>query len=521
MKKLTFYLPSEHAERVLNKMGEMWDNGVIPINPTSDLFNAVIGSWARRAHVNPLVITDRCVVLAKHMEKNSENETEKGRHWLTMKPLTYQTAFSAFKSALHAKDLEDYEEILQIAKNADQFLQYLNWRAKDGRDEATPTYSMYSIVSQWYSKSITAIHMGLENERSVLSDAGLEFIGSTDDGIDGVLEDAFSRLNALIEDVETSVAVSENTYQATGMDIYSHVLRAWAGAPLNSQADEEVSKILKKVISLHNEGNPFANPTSEMFEIAIKVLVRSRKQTKIEEARGLMKKLEALHLDGVPNCKPSIDLYRLLIASLEDNKDILEGMSKIYDSNIVDDLQEKYGGNTLSFHELLELWRDSPEDAAIWAESTLFKVVEEGPTSESAELLKAKNFNAVVKLWIEADKIERAENLVQFMEESDLHSTQPDALSYHLLMGGWTRSDPSTAYEKSINALKKIESPSGVSYTLVLEALINSNKDDGIKEAEKMYKGLNSNKDENGIWPNSAMGNKILEGKALITFPWS
>jgi pentatricopeptide repeat protein len=192
-------------------------------------------------------------------------------------------------------------------------------------------------------------------------------------------------------------------------------------------------------------GHPSMVPTVDMFELTINALIRNDSPENTREALELLKEQEMLHMEGNPSYKPSIKLYRSMIAAFKDNSReismLLNQMTMLYDSNIFDELKEK-NSTTLGFSEIFEIWTtvdNARSDAASWGESVLLKVANgvketNSRCSESTKILRTSNFNTVIKTWLEAGKLHRAESLLQEMENLSKHrllnDIKPDHLRY-------------------------------------------------------------------------------------------
>ena len=445
-------MDSLNAERILTKMGELYEDGKLNTMPTPDLYNAVIGSWARRSQSMPFDAPARCAAILKHMEGIADNNihAEEGHDnsslhvkWkdFNVDEKSYQITFGAFKSALHCREITESEDAFNIATQADELLQHLIDRVKYGKDEAIPNGEIYATVAACYCKGIELLAAEIEQEQHILKEAGVDFVGIKRTA-DVKLSSVLARLNLLLEEMESGFE-RHDINPDLSLNAYMEVLKAWSLVTLNPDAQEEMLRIFRRVIDLYKHGEHNLSPTSEMFETVIHALLRNRTPSNVYEAIELLKEQQRLHLAGNPMCKPSIQNYRSIVAALEDKPQevaaILKQMTLLYESNVMD---EKTGNTSLGFHELLELWHKVDKtggDAASWAESILLRVAKDvhesnSRYSESTKLLRTKNFNAVIKAWLETGEVglNRAANLFDEMDELGNHPLLSDVKPDHL-----------------------------------------------------------------------------------------
>jgi hypothetical protein len=276
----------------------------------------------------------------------------------------------------------------------------------------------------------------------VLQEAGLAFIGVHDNGSNDQLSTALQRLDSLLEEMEAGYDLHPIESNLS-IHAYTEVLRAFTSSLAFQEYGEKAVQILKRLITLYDDDHDNMSPTSEMFAMVIDALLKNSSVNKFNEASELLKLQEQLYNDGNPSCKPTIKLYRSMLDACthdpEEAASLLKRMTFLYESNVVDELSDQRGNTSLSFNEILELWSevDDHSDAASWAESMLLKVannVEQTSTrcSGSTSILRTKNFDAVIKAWIEAGEIHRAEKLLEEMERLSKHRLLLDLKPGHL-----------------------------------------------------------------------------------------
>jgi len=384
------------------------------------------------------IADNNLIVHAEEGQDNSELSVKWSKFHVDEK--SYLITFGAFKSSLHCRELTESEDAFIIAAQADEMLQHMINRVKCGKDEARPTGEIYATVAACYGKAIEFLSEELSREHDVLKEAGVDFIG-----VEGhtKLTSALVRLHSLLEEMESGLG-RHDANPDLSINAYTEVLRAWNNVTLHPDSQEEVLRIVTRVIDLYENGNQHLSPTSDMFDMAINTLLRNGSPANTFEAFELLQEQERLHLEGNPSCKPSIQNYRSILSAFDDKPQevarVLKRMTVLYESNVVDELHAERGNTSLGFHELLELWQNvdkSGGDAASWAESMLLRVAKDvhesnSRCSDSTKLLRTKNFNAVIKAWLEAGEIHRAANLFDEMDELGKHPLLSDVKPDHL-----------------------------------------------------------------------------------------
>lgn len=445
-----------YAEGILTKMADLYENGKIQTMPTPDIFNAVLGSWARRSPMYPLHAPERCIAILKHYELISDKkhlpgsgEEEGGQDraidckWsnFTIDEMAYKIVFGSFRSALHNKSINGSEGVLKIAENAENALSHALKRLQSGSSDMIPIADAYQSVITCYAKAANIIAGEIEKEDEVFREAGV--IGMHDEGKFDKLTQVLGRINELLPEME---AVSNDYYSEFRIEAYDEALKAYANATVVPKSEIEAHRILLRIIQLHSEeGHDDIIPNTVMFNMVITALLRSGSIDSYSKSLLLLKEQERLHSDGIPSCKPSIFVYRALLAANSDNSceasSLLKRMSIIYESNVVDALHEKGGANSVEFNEIIELWSevDDKSKAAEWAETMLLRIANDvyqksARCQTSTLILRSKNFNSAIKAWLEAGNIHQAESILDEMERLSSHQMlrdlKPDVLRY-------------------------------------------------------------------------------------------
>ena len=348
----------------------------------------------------------------------------------------------AFKSALNCKKLKESEEFFQLADEADSFLKHMIKRSANGREEIAPDGVAYANVATCYGKAISLLSSEMQREDEVLKEAGLAFIGIHDDRTHDKLASALQRLGPLLKEMEAGYEIHPVDFNLS-IDAYTEVLRAFTSVTAFPEYGQQAVQILKTLITLYEDGHRNMSPTSETFGMVIDALLKDASADKIHEASELLKVQERLHYDGNPFCKPNIKLYRSMLSAYandpEEAASLLKRMTVLHESNVVDELSDQSGSTSLGFNEILELWSevDDQSEAASWAETMLLKVSNNvyktsSRCSGSTRILRTKNFDAVVKAWLEAGEIHRAEKLLEEMERLSSHPLLHDLKPGHL-----------------------------------------------------------------------------------------
>jgi len=538
--------PNGHhnAERILTKMGELYDMGKLSSMPTPDIFNAVIGSWARRSQSMPLDAPSRCVAILKHMEQIADSNMNLDTHdndqqvfdvhqkWkdFCVDEKTYHIVFGAFKSALHSKLLNTSDSVFDVAYQADDLLQHLTHRCKMGKEEATPSGEIYAIVAKCYGKAIELLSNEISRDDEVLKETDVGFICVHHQGTEKHLLSALKRLNLLLDEMERG---DGSHISDLSINTYLEVLKAWVNATVIPDSEREALQIFQRVKLM---GHPNLLPSAEMYDLTISALLRRKTSNNSSEALELLKEQERLHLEGNPSYKPSIKLYRSMLAAFKDRPDefsfLLNHMTMLYESNVIDELQDKNGSTTLGFNEILELWttvEDSESDAASWGESMLLKVAGAVYSSnarcpDSTKILRTTNFNTVIKTWLEAGKLHRAESLLDEMERLSHHrllnDIKPDHLSFHSLIRNMIEDDLSHAEVTAERLLQRMRTcgkiPNHLTYHLILDSMVKSSRGqaNSILKAEKLLKNIESASfaTTRHLRPNTKLTNILLQG---------
>jgi len=533
-----------YAEGILTKMADLYENGKIRTMPTPDIFNAVLGSWARRSPMHPFDAPERCIAILKHYELISDkkhlpgsDEVEGGRDraidckWsnFSIDEKAYKIAFGAFRSALHNKSMNGSEGVLKIAENAEYALSHTLKRLQSGCSDMIPIADAYQSVITCYAKAANIIAGEIEKEDEVFREAGV--IGMHDEGKFNQLTEVLGRINALLIEME---AASNDYYAEIRIEAYDEALKAYANAIVVPDSEIEAHRILRRIIQLHTEeGHDDIIPNTVMFNTVITALLRRGSIDSYSESLHLLKEQERLHSDGIPSCKPSIFVYRALLAANSDNSSeassLLERMSLIYESNVVDVLHEKSGANSVEFNEIIELWSevDDKSKAAEWAETMLLRIANDiyeksARCQASTLILRTKNFNSVIKAWLEAGNIHQAESILDEMERLNSHhmlrDLKPDILSFHSVMKGWIDINRVECGDRVELLLRRMVvnklRPTVLSYKLVLDAHIKSSRRGvGISKAEKVLKLMYSKAgaSERCMRPNTKLANILLQ----------
>jgi hypothetical protein len=306
-----------------------------------------------------------------------------------------------------------------------------------------------------------------------------------------------------------------------------------ATSPQQTDNAYEANNILQKVIELHFAGHPSMIPSANMFSMVINAFLREGTVKGYNNADQILKQQEKLHYEGTPGVEPDSLTYRAMLGFCADNqsevKSLLERMTKVYETNIVDDIFEP---GTFSFNEIIDLWVKIGErqKAAEWAEAMLFQAEESTNKLiplEREKVLTTKNCNAAIKAWLSTrNGQDRAERILESMESSP-HLT-PDHLSYHLIMKSYVngkRQDHQigTKVDSLMRRMKNHLKPSLVTYRLAIEGLCKGpgstpqpmiRAEAILRDIEKMYQSKAS-----FIRPNTRLFNIILQGWSRSSVP--
>ncbi len=433
-------------------MGDLYEVGRLKVMPTPEVFNAVLGSWARRSPLIPFDAPERCVAILKHCEQiadrkylpGGDNEDDDSK-WeeFELNEKAYDIVFGSFRSSLNSKAISESEQVLKIATGAESFLTHIQERIRSGSGEVIPLSQAYYTVIACYGKAITILSAELAKDDEVLKEIGVDYIGVHDEVKMGQLMSALYKTKSLLQEMECEN--DDSIGSNLNMDAYTEALKAWtAVATLVPDSESEALRILERVIELYNEeGHQNIAPNTSMFNEVITALLQSGSTDCVSKSSELLRIQERLHSEGTPSCRPSIIAYRSMLAVCSDSSSevasLLKRMSAIYESNVVDDLHEHNGTSSVEFNEVIELWSevDDRSKAAEWAETMLLRIANgvyetSSRCFASTRILRTKNFNATIKAWLEDGNILRAENILEEMERLGRHHMLEDIKPDHL-----------------------------------------------------------------------------------------
>ncbi len=432
-------------------MGDLYEVGRLKVMPTSEIFNAVLGSWARRSPLIPFDAPDRCVAILKHCEqifdrkylpggdnKDSDSKWEE----FELSETAYDIVFGSFRGSLNSKAIVESEQALKIAAGAESFLTHVKERNRSGTGETIPLSQAYHTVIACYGTAVKILSDELAKEDEVLKEVGVDYIGVHDEAKIEQLVSTLYKIKYLLQEMESG---NDDSIGANlNMDAYTEAIRAWTVATLVPDSESEALRILERVIELYDEeGHQNIAPNTSMFNEVITALLQSGTTDSVSKSSELLRTQERLHSEGTPSCRPSIVAYRSMLAVCSDNSSevtsLLERMSTIYESNVVDDLRENNGTSSVEFNEVIELWSevDDRSKAAEWAETMLLRIANDVYESSSrciasTRILRTKNFNTTIKAWLEDGNILRAENILDEMERLGRHHMLEDIKPDHL-----------------------------------------------------------------------------------------
>lgn len=481
-----------HAERILIKMGELYENGHLKCEPTPDIFSAVIGAWSRRSISLPFEAPARCIAILKHMEQISdgskvadsdveESDQSNMPKWSNFQidERPYLTCFGAFRSALHSAKIGTVEGAFRLASESDRFLSHVKDRSKSTDLTAVKLdVFMFESVLMCYSNVINVLNESTENKDSILKDVGVDFMLLPDPLNEMELESTLIRINELVDEMEDSL-LQANSSELTS-NAYLPAMTAWANAFIIPNSLDEVLGILYRVLALYRGRKIDQIPTTEIFDVAINAALRANR---FDEAIDILRDQESLYFDSEcsPLCKPNIASYRSILVSCgEDYKKsnpILSSMTRVYETNVVEELFKNMGSTTLGFNEILQLWSElDGRNAAEWAEAFLLKIAKEAINSRAETLpaiLSYQNFDATILTWCKAKRSDRAEKLLREVLRLRSHSIfselEPPYKTFDLVIGSMISSSNKASFIlKAENLLRDMTSPNLRSVNLVL-----------------------------------------------------
>ena len=484
------------AENILTKMGNLFHEGCLESLPRRDIYSAVIGAWARRAPLMPIDAPRRATQILKHLEYQAGTEAGKAEinrnqnvsHISPPNRKGYYAVFGAWRSSLYALKLSN--DAYSAATEVDNLLRDTVARYASGHEDAKPVFEYYSVVVSYYINAASLLSAELEKEfklrSSFSSPKELAYIGKlltkdesklkrnekwhlakykryqnvqknarrvpqsgTEIECSLIETDKQKQLIFCQDRIVELLSIMEKGYfagdQSMDLDIdtYIDVIAAFSKADTVADSAYRASELLERVIRFHKEGVQNMTLQSSMFAPVIYALLNTNDTGSILQASKLLKIQETLYMAGNPDLQPDSMIYRSLLMACADNavevRSLLDRMSKLYETNIVDDLESPTGTTIFGFHEIIDSWLQIGEakEAAEWAESMLDRVSED--LNESSDeidetVLNTKNFNSAINAWLKTgiEGIHRAERVLKKMErlykKHKLKAVQPDHL---------------------------------------------------------------------------------------------
>lgn len=502
-----------HAERILTRMGELYENGYLKCEPTSDIFSAVVGAWSRRSISLPFEAPERCIAILKHMEqiadrsKNTSNEKDNigednTPKWVnfSLDERVYLTCFGAFRSALHSPKLRTVEGAFRLASEADAFLSHIFLRNKNHPTSGVlPDPFMFETVLMCYSNVVNVLTESNESKDGILKDVGVDFMITPDLLNEMELETTLIRVNEIMNEMEDTLLQLGRSDLTS--NIYLPAIIAWSNATKIPNSSDEVLGILYRVLALYRTQKMEQVPTTEIFDVAINVALKSGH---IQEAVDILRDQESLYFDSEcsPVCKPNIATYRSLLVSCGDDNEmtneILTSMARVYETNVVDELFKDMGSTNLGFQEILQLWGElDGKQAAEWAEAFLLRIAKEAVNSKNAStpaILSYQNFDATILTWCKAKRSDRAEKLLREVLRLRKHpifsQLQPPYKTFDLVIRSMVSSSNKTSFiKKAENLLRDMPSPNLRSVNFVLRGYsqVRDSKFDAAHHARDLF----------------------------------
>ena len=477
------------AENILNKMGNLFHEGFLESLPRSDIYSEVIRSWARRAPMMPIDAPRRATQILKHLESQAVIEGNQDvYHVSPPKKQCYYSVFGAWRSSLYV--LKNSKHAYSAALEAAKLLRETESIYESGHEDKKYLLDYYAAVVSCYVRVILLLSAELEKEfklRSTFpSPKEIAYIGKllkkgetqlnrnekrhiakykrqqnmqrsppsapqSATEINSTLTETDKQQQLLFcqDTIIQLLAVMEKNYFAgdqsmdLNIDTYTNVIVAFSEADKVLDSSYKASELLERVIRFHEEGVQNMTLQSSMFTPVIYALLNKNDTASILQASKLLKRLETLYMAGNPDLQPDSMIYRSLLMACAGNavevRSLLDRMSRLYETNIADDLELPTGTTIFGFNEIIDSWLQvgDAKEAAEWAESMLDRVIEDldivNDTIDET-VLNTKNFNSAINAWLKTGVggVHRAEGVLKKMERlyknRKFKAVQPDHL---------------------------------------------------------------------------------------------
>jgi hypothetical protein len=268
---------AEEAEKILQRMTQMYKSGVVNTKPDVVTYNAVINCWAQSNHPNA---TMRAESILTDMIRNYQSDPIKNAD-LSPDTQIFSTVINVWAQQQHHSPLGN----TQAAMKAQSLLTDMEQLYEDGISNAIPNSITYTTVIKAWAKSGDGEHAAMEAEKLLKKMHELHNLGS------------------------------EYVHLKPDVVTYNAVINCWAQLH-KPDAASRAEEILTDMIKTY-QSDPVANaqlkPDAQIFNSAINAWAKSGAETAALRAQALLNDMENFFNEGVFDTKPDRKTYSTVI----------------------------------------------------------------------------------------------------------------------------------------------------------------------------------------------------------------
>lgn len=289
-------------------------------------------------------------------------------------------------------------------------------------------------------------------------------------GLEGAME-----AERLLEDMERFSQIHPSL--APNTISFNAVLNTWSKSGVVRGAATRCEEILKRMISLYENGSRTIVPDTTSFNTVIHTLAKSREQNSENRAEAL-----------------------------------LELMNEMSTSN--DALRDICKPDQVSFNTVLDCWAQSRSRGGARRATSILQHMEQRYAANKTNLHPdITSYTTVINAWArsrEKDAISQAEEVLRRSEEAHkngIPGTTPNTLTYNSLINCYSKSNQPNASSRAIDLLRLMKEksakkayrhchPDVVTYTSVIDTLAKEGTFEASKMAEALLEELELSYDE-------------------------
>jgi pentatricopeptide repeat protein len=291
----------------------------------------------------------------------------------------------------------------------------------------------------------------------------------------------------------TTTTAGDNNKVTTDSRIYPGEM-----PEVENNAGDSRSQIIKSLVEqerkLENALKEEANNIQEYNTL----LAECAKQGRAAEAEALMKRMvdRCKRSDdgktagaGGPLCEPNLDSYHLLLDAHANSG--LAGAGERAEA-ILGQLVKDDSASRIAYNMVLKVWKNSDTpDATAKAEALLKRMADAG----LADRISYTSYIGILAKQGDAASAERAQDIVEYMLQSDDVKVQPNSQTWNSVINAWVRCGKMKQAEKVLTRMEQYHAegktqmaPNVVSYTTVMDGWSKSrDKCRAVEKAEELF----------------------------------